>query len=185
MFSKDELSLLKNTFADNDTLLYTIRKVFLQFPLTETEKGLIKMAVTPAVYDVLKKRILPDIAPTFPIGQLPSILTTLTNDLKVKNPEEMARQFEAKQLEIDYLAQQFAVLKDLDAPQPIKLAGMGTILPNTDDLDTIDTNFVRMTAYLFLLGYIDPSLAMIKSLAGGKEETPEEQKKRLTRDSSE
>jgi len=178
MFNKEELSLLKNTFADNDVLLYTIRKVLLQFPLTEVEKGLIKQTVNDAVYNVLKKRILPDISPMFPIGQLPSILNTLNDQLKVNNAREMDDHFRAKKLEIDYLKQQFAVLKDFDAPQPLKLAEMGVL---TDDYET---NFVNISAYLFILGYVDPQLNFIRSLAGAKDESPEDQKKRLTRDSS-
>lgn|SRR3990167_706391 len=184
IFSKDELSLIKNTFAGDDTLLYTVRKVFLQFPMTEVEKGLVRSTITPEVHRVLKKRILPDIGPEYPLGQLPSLLTTLTNDLKVKDDGEMWPQFKAKKLEIEYLQQQFAVLKDLDTPQPIKLAEMAVI--STDGLPPIDApmNFIQMTAYLFLLGYIDPMLLFIKSIAGQKEETPEEQSARLSRDSS-
>lgn len=178
IFSKDEMSLLKNTFSNNDTLLYTIRKVFLQFPLTDVEKGLIKTFVTETVYNVLRKRILPVLSPEFPLGQLPSILTTLTQDIRAKDAEMMADQFAAKQLEIDYLEQQFAVLKDLEALQPIKLADMARI-----DSDT-EAVFVNITAYLFLLGYIDPSLLMIKALAAEKEETPEETKERMLKDSS-
>lgn len=172
IFNEEELSLIKNTFAENDTLLYTIRKVFLQFDLTEPEKNLIKMSVTPDVLHVLKKRILPEIGPEYPLGQLPSLLTTLTKDLQTYDCERMEDQFAAKQLEIDYLTQQFKVLEDLDAPQPIKLKEMAQM------------EYVMMTAYLFLLGYIDPSLNMIKILAGEKIETPEDQKARLLRDSS-
>lgn len=181
IYNDDELSLIKNTFADNDTLLYTIRKVLLQFPLTEVEKGLIRTAVTPAVLDVLKTRILPEVSNRFPLGQIPSILTTLTDQLKAKEVHEMAPQFAAKQLEIEYLTQQFAALADPDAHQPIKLADMADVSrPMAECQDT----FINMTAYLFLLGYIDPSLNLIKVIAGEKKETPEEQKKRLTRDSS-
>lgn len=172
IFNKDELSLIKNTFAENDILLYTIRKVFLQFPLTETEKGLLRMAVTPEVWKVLKKRILPDLSPEFPLGQLPSILTTLTQMVQQRSEEDMVAQFAAKKIEIDYLTQQFEVLRDLDAPQPIKLAELAKL------------EYVSITAYLFLLGYIDPSLLMIKTLAGSKEETPEEQTARLKADSN-
>ena len=177
IFNKEELSLIKNTFADNDALLYTLRKVFLQLPITETERGLLNVAITPEVYAVLKKRILPEIAPCFPLGQLPSILTTLTTDLKSKSLEDMALQFKAKKLENDYLEQQFEVLKG-SSNEPIKLSDMASLDKSPED------TFVGMTAYLFLLGYIDPSLVMIKSLAGAKEETVAEQEKRLKRDSS-
>ena len=178
MFNTDELSLLKNTFADNHVLLYTIRKVFLQFPLTDVEKGLIRQAVTPAVFDVLKKRILPELSPVYPLGQLPSILTTLTDQLRAKDAEEMRLQFVAKELERAYLEQQFDKLKNLNAREDIKLSDLAIIGADHE------ANYVNMTAYLFILGYVDPSLLFIKSLAGEKAESPEAQKKRLSRDSS-
>lgn len=179
IYSKAELSLIKNTFAGDDTLLYTIRKVLLQFPLTEVERGLIKTTITPEVLAVLKKRLLPDLAPEYPLGQLSSILTNLTQDLKVKDVEQMAAQFAAKQTEIDYLAQQFDELQGIESPAPILLSELGTLKGKDPH-----SQFVDMTAYLFLLGYIDPSLNMIKLIAGAKDETPEEQAARLSRDSS-
>lgn len=180
IFNSVELELIKNTFAENDELLYAIRNVLLQFPLTEGQKSLIRSGVTEAVYNVLKKRILPDLSPEFPLTQLPSILTTLTNDLKVKDVDEMGLQFAAKDLEIAYLEQQFAVLKNVDMVVEPKyvLAEMGQI--GEDKYDT----FVGMTAYLFLVGYVDPMLNFIKSIAGAKDETLEQQTERLSRDSS-
>jgi hypothetical protein len=179
IFNTDELSLIKNTFAENDTLLYVIRKVLLQFPITEPEKGLLRLASTPELVRVLRKRILPVIGPEFPLGQLPSIVTTLTEQIKVKDADEMGNQFAAKKLEIDYLEQQFKKLEDLDAKEPIKLADMARL-----DLNT-DTTYVGLTAYLFLLGYIDPMLLFIKSIAGNKDETPEQQTERMRRDGNE
>jgi hypothetical protein len=180
IFSEAELSLIKNTFSDNDELLYAIRNVLLQFPLSDGQKATLSVGLNENVISVLRKRIIPELAPTYPLGQLPSILTTLTQELKAKDANEMAPQFIAKQLEIEYLEQQFQVLEGrASTEQVIKLADLGTILGKTPD-----EQYVEMTAYLFLLGYIDPMLGMIKNLAGSKDETAEEQKKRLTRDSS-
>lgn len=172
IFSDVELELIKNTFAENDELLYAIRNVLLQFELSEAQKQMIKTQVTPEVYTILRKRILPTPDGSFPLTQLPSIWTTITNDIKNRGKEDMDLLLEAKMLEIEYLEQQFEVLKDLDAPQPMKLAGMCV------------ADYINMTAYLFLLGYVDPSLNFIKSIAGEKVETLEEQKKRLDRDSN-
>lgn len=179
MFNNEELSLLKNTFAGDDTLLYTIRKVFLQLPLSEAEHGLIKTVVNDNVIRLLKKRMLPEISPEFPLGQIPSVLTTLTNNINSRDVETMAPQFEAKQLEIEYLEQQFKVLKDPSSEQPISLKEMGVLKGKSPQ-----QQFVDMTAYLFLLGYIDPSLMMVKMLAGEKEETLEQTKERLERNST-
>lgn len=180
IFSDDELSLIKNTFADNDALLYTVRKVLLQFPLTDAEKNLIKLSITPEVLRVLKKRILPEPSDEFPLGQLPSLLTTLTEQLKVKNVEEMASQFAAKKIEIDYLEQQFAILADVDGQNEVTI-----MLHDLAKLNkTPDAQYVHITAYLFILGYVDPMLTFVKSIAGTKKETIEDLKKRMTRDSS-
>lgn len=180
IFNDEELSLIKNTFSENEPLLYSVRKVLLQFPLTDAEKGLIKLSMTPEVVRVLRKRILPDVSDEFPLTQLSSLLTTLGEHLKVKDVSEMAPQFAAKKLEIDYLAQQFAVLSDVDAAQDtaIRLADLGVITADVNE------TYVKMTAYLYLLGYIDPMLTYIKSIAGAKAETVDQAKKRMERNSS-
>lgn len=179
IFSDVELELIKNTFAENDELLYAIRNVLLQFELSDAQKQMIKSQVTPEVYTILRKRILPTPDGSFPLTQLPSIWTTITSDIKTRSVEDMGYLLEAKVTEVSYLEQQFGVLKDLDAPQPIKLADMAKVIGQNKE-----QSYVGMTAYLFLLGYVDPSLNFIKSIAGEKVETLEEQKKRLDRDSN-
>ena len=185
IFNSEELSLIKNTFAENEPLLYTLRKFFLQFELTDEEVTHLKTAVTPAVVEVLKKRILPDLSPEYPLGQIPSMMTTLTDQLKSRDVDEMSPHFEAKILEERYLRQQFDDLERLLADKtrsdlpPIVLSELG-------DLEDKDAHqqFVDMTAYLFLLGYIDPMFILIRSIAGEKKETLEQQKQRMTRNSS-
>lgn len=177
IFNNAELSLIKNTFAENEPLLFAIRKVLLQFPLTEDDKTLLQL-VNPEVLRVLKKRILPEISNEFPLGQLPSLLTTLTNDIKVKDVREMSPQFQAKKLEIAYLEQQFKVLAGEPIIPVIKLADLAVIGEDSEE------NYINMTAYLFILGYVDPNLIMIKTIAGKKEETLEQLNARLKRDSN-
>lgn len=183
IFNTEELSLLKNTFAENSPLLYAVRKVFLQFELTDGDKVSLKQAITPEVFACLKKRILPDLSPEYPLGQIPSLLTTLTDQIKVKDENEMSAQFEAKELEQAYLQQCFETLQgvvdDKGVDQTIKLVELGTLAGKDSRQKYIDT-----TAYLFILGYVDPMLGMVKAIAGEKEETPEEQTKRLTRNSN-
>lgn len=181
IFNDAELSLIKTVFGDNEALLYTVRKVLLQFPLTDAERNLIKLSITPEVWAVLKKRILPDIGEEFPLTQLADIRTTLTEQLKVKTAEEMRLLFAAKQLEIDYLEQQFAALKDIEAAQPSKEVVLKDMARITGD-DRMD--YINMHAYLFLLGYIDPMLNFIRAIAGEKKETLDEQKQRMERSSN-
>lgn len=182
MFSKAELALIKNTFADNDALLYSIRKVLLQFPLSAAERELVKQSITPAVFAVIKKRLLPDLDPDAPITQLGDYRSLLTQDLKTKSTEELTVFFEARNLEMAYLQQQLDILADID--QPIKSPGIQlSELKAMGGKDGYGKH-VDLMAYLNLLGYIDPQLYHLKLIAGEKNETPEAQRLRLTRDST-
>lgn len=181
IFNDEELSLIKNTFADNEPLLYAVRKVLLQFPLTGPERGLIELSVTPEVLAVLKKRILPEISGDFPLTQLPSLLTTLSEQLKIRSVEEMEPLLAAKSLELSYLNQQFDALEHVavNVKPKYKLADMAII-----EGRTARDAFVGVTAYLFLLGYIDPMLMFIQSIAGSKTESIGKLKERLQRNSN-
>jgi len=181
MFSDADLSILKNTFADNDDRLYVVRKVLLQFPLDDAERALFKGTMNDAVYEVLKKRIFPEIDPDSPLFQIGDFYQSLTNDLGSKGVEEMAPRFLAKELEYDYLEQQFVVLKDIDqAPPPVIILDRMKGLKGKSELE----KYVQTTARNYLLGYIDSMLMHIKTLAGQKEESLEDAKARLTKDSN-
>jgi hypothetical protein len=183
MFSDAELSLIKNTFSgDGEDYLYLIRNALLQFPLTKEEKIKLKGIMSAPVYAVVKKKILPTLDPDAPFGQLGDLYQSLTADLKTKDIDQMVPLFWAKKLEIDYLTQQFDYLMDVERDfKPLHVL---------EDMKLIETdgnahsNFVRTTARNFILGYVDSFLIQLKALAGEVKETPEEQKKRLTRDSS-
>jgi hypothetical protein len=178
IFTDDQLSLIKNTFAENDELLYAIRNVLLQFPLSEGQTKLVK-SLKPEVIEILRIRMLPELGPKFPLGQLPSLLSTLTEDMKTHDVELMAPKMEAKVKEIAYLEQQFQKLANLDTEEMLRLKDMGHLMGKSPY-----QQFVDIAAYLFLVGYIDPSLNMIRVIAGTKQETVEETKKRMHRDSS-
>ncbi len=179
VFNEAELRLIKAVFAENDALIYTIRKVLLQFPLTLPEKELIKLQVTPEVYAVIKKRILPDLDPDLPLGQLSDYRTLMTQDLKQRPTEDLVPIIAAREIEIAYLEQQLNVFKDLEAEGEIKL----TDLRKFKDKNAMQLH-IELYAYLNLLGYIDPMVNMLKVIAGQKEETPEQQRERMSRNSN-
>lgn len=184
MFSDAELSLIRNTFGgDGEDFLYLIRNVLLQFPLTAEEKKKLKDVMSSEVYRVVKKKILPSVDPDAPLGQLGDINQSLTSDLKVKDVEQMAPLFAAKKLEIDYLTQQFEYLMDVerDFVPKIVLDELAKIRGYGGDAvkDYIDT-----TARNWLLGYVDSFLIQLKTIAGQGNETDDQMKARLTRDSN-
>lgn len=183
MFNDNELALIKNTFAENDEYLFAVRKVLLQFPLSESERGMVKSFTSPAVFSIIKKRVHPDLDPDAPLFQLADLYQGLTNDLMTKTVSEMAPRLEAKKLQIEYLDQQFAILQDLDnAPAPtIILDRMKHIGKGIDEMYSA---YVGNLARNHILSWVDSSMNYLKTIAGTKKETPEEQKKRLERDSS-
>lgn len=181
MYSEKELLLIQSVFAENDEPLYLIRKALLQFPMTMDERKQLKQIMTNEVYAVVRKRIFPELEPDSPLTQIGDIYQTLNNDLNSKGVTEMAPLFEAKEIERQYLEQQFEFLKD---PEADTMA-----LINLDDLKILKDKsdyqrYVDTKARNFLLGYIDPMINYLKVMAGTKKETLPEKKKRLTRDSS-
>ncbi len=182
MFNTAELSLIKTVFADNEDLIYAIRNVLLQFPVSDAQRETLKQ-VTPEVFAVVKKRIFPDLDPEAPLFQLSDLYQSLNPDLKGKSPDELELIFASKQLQIEYLAQQFealeAITRDAVANCPIQLAEMALLKGKPFTQAYIDTS-----ARNYLLIHVDSFLNHIKTLAGQVSETKEEQAKRLTRDST-
>ena len=181
LFSDVELNVLKGAFADNEDLLFAVRKVLLQFELNDVEKTLIRSFITEPVYNVVKKRLLTEIDPELPLGQLSNLVFTIQEKMKSTPVEDMAPVFDALQLEKEYLEQQFKVLKDIDGRNVTKI--FLNELPILKGKDAYN-RYVDLTAFTFITSYVDTMLIHIRTLAGKKEETMEELKKRIQRDSA-
>lgn len=185
MFSDKELEVLKVAFADNEELLYAVRNVFLQFPITKEQEEMLRTQISSEVYDLLKRRVFPEIEENAPFFQLSDMYQTLTPELNNKGVEEMSPIFESKEIVIDYLAQQFQALKGLvggvatDSVAQIKLAELAVLKGKDDRQKYVDTK-----ARNYLLSHIDSGLTQIKLLAGQKTESVEKTKERLLRDSN-
>lgn len=185
LFSDAELSLIKNTFADEagEEVLYLLRDALLQFPMTVDEKKRLKGVMNSEVYRIVRKRLLPQIDKESIMGNSGDLWQSLTNDLKSKTVDDMAPLFKSKELEIKYLEQQFDYLMDVerDFVPEIVLDDLKKI---SDVRAEMHLWYINTTARNFIIGYVEANLLMLKSLAGQKSESLEEAKKRLSRDSS-
>lgn len=182
-FSKAELSTLKHVFAENYDLLFAIRKVFLQFEITEAESVMIHAALVgkPEVFAVLSKTFLPVIDPTAPIHQIVDLWMTI--DIKDKTPDVALAHIIARQSLIDYLAQQLN-----------RLSKVGTSDKSDDPIRFAD--FVRFEGKIAMMVYADVStrntliahveqmISQILMLAGKKDENEDQTLARLRKDSS-
>lgn len=182
-FTDSELSLLKGLFAGTDELMYVLRKVMFQFPLTEQERALLDSAMTDPVKAVIKKVFLPDLDPDAPLFQMAHINLSLVPDIKDLSPDGAWPFIEAKRIQKDYLEQQLKVLFGEPAPKKPKY-----VLEDMASLDYKEIEkekaYVNLRAFSYLLSYVEQQIQQIKFLAGKKEESVEETLARLDRDSS-
>lgn len=179
-FSDSELLMFKTLFAENEDLLFTIRKAMLQFELSDAEKKSLKDVMTEQVHALLKKTFSPDLDPDAPIFQLTDMKLGLAADMKSKGVEEMWPFIQAKEVQIAYFDQQIAFLKDFETPIKIVLADMAKDLSSK----TPEQAFIDIHNRNYILSYVDSNLQQVIFLAGQKTETVEETKTRLAKNSS-
>lgn len=177
-FNKIELGLFKTLFADNENLLFTIRKVLLQFELTEEEQKAID-AISPTGMSLIRKHFMGGIDPEAPLNQLADMRRGYAVEMQGKDVEEMTPIFQAKELQIDYLNQQFDFLEKANIQQEIKLDEMHEV-----KLKPKEKAYSDIMAWNNILSYVDSNLQQIQFLAGKSDETPEQTIKRLQKDSS-
>ena len=177
-FTTTELSLIKGLFADNDDLLFLIRKAMLQFTLTQDEKDLLARTMNNTTWDLMRKVFQPTLDPTAPILQLAHLMVGL--DIKNSNPEDAWVFIKAKELEIEYIDQQLESLRGNDNPKIILDDLVKTDKPKTSR----EQVFINLTAWNFLIAYIDTNINQVKVLAGLKSESVEDTLKRLAQNSA-
>ena len=180
-FSDSDLGLMKSLFAEDDSLFYAIRKVMYQFPLDETERELIEKSYNPEVAYILKKTFNPDLDPDSPVHQLTHLGLSLGADIKGLSPEGAWPLLRAKKIEIDYINQQLEIVGKLDKKPKIVLDDLISFEGSTAKAEE---EFINVTAWNWLLSFIDSNLQQLKFFAGQKTETVEETKIRLGRDST-
>lgn len=165
-FSNKELELLKNTFAEDDTVLKVLRKVFLQIDLSESEDILAKELIRGDVLDLMYKIFLPTIDGDAPLHQIVDLWLTLKLD--DKDPDLAYPHIKARELLINYFKQQMGVLQNSRNKSPLKLDD-AMKLTGDRELD-----FVNLVARSTIVSHVEQQLMQIKILAGKKNETVEE-----------
>lgn len=173
-YSDEELGLIKNTFAGDDTNLYAVRKHMLGATLTEGEQKFIEQ-LTPELKALLNKCFNPIIDGDSPLFQLVDMKMPLSPDLKGKTREEAEDIIAIKQVQIDY------VQSRLDA-----FDGNGNSTPSLEAMADLKASnaFINIQARNYLLSYIDSFVNDLRNLAGQKDETIEQTKQRLAKDST-
>lgn len=176
-FTDSELQTIKAVFADREDLLKLLRKVFQFVTLTDEEQALVKSAFQPETIKVLRKSFLPEIDVDAPINQVVDLWMTV--DIKDKDTAQALITLRAREELIALLEDGIDRLKD---PKGVFKSVAKFKLSKTDD--NIDKDVANLIARNTLITHIEQQLYQIKLLAGTKEETVEETKTRLLKNSS-
>jgi len=178
-YSDAELSLIKNTFAENEDLLKALRKVFLQIPLDELDKSAIigNIHGKTEVLKVLRKCYLPTIEADAPVQQIIDLWMTI--DIKDKTPEGAWPFIIARENLINYLEQQLLFLETLDDTGEIRFSEM----VGTRGKDE-DSAFIALVTRNLIIGHSEQQIQQLNILAGQKSESVEDTLERLKKDSS-
>lgn len=177
-YSDKELSLLKSTFAEQEDIMILIRKFLLQGDINKEEMNLLtKYRQNPDVVAILKKAVAPELDKLAPPSQTVDLFTHM--DLNPTPADHAYLIIQARHLAKKYLDQRFDAFAGKKIVKPISFDGL--IEPEEDFKQT----YINFIARNFLLPHIDSQLfGSLMIIAGTKEETPEEQRKRLLRDSN-
>jgi len=103
-FTTEELSLISNTFFENDDVLKAVRKFFLQAELEPQEQNIID-GLSQQTIALLRKQLLPEINADSPFYQNRDMWTSIKTDEKLA--EDVYLDMKAQDIAIRYLEEQF------------------------------------------------------------------------------
>jgi len=169
-----EMNLLKTTFAENEPLLKMMRKAMLGLSMTQDEQDVVMYLFRnhSELSALIRKMFIPEITGNDPLGQQIDLWMTIDN--KDRTVDELHMHLMARAKVLSMLEDG---LKDLTAPHAdnrISFAPTGNVY---EDIIW----YIARNTYV---NHVESRLLEIKILAGQKEETVDETKNRLSKDSS-
>lgn len=183
-FTDVELSLIKGLFADNETLLYALRKSLLGFVLTDAESATIK-GLSKDAFALIRKAFLPSIDPAAPLFQLTDMSMGLNVEIKGMSETDAYPLIKAKALEIQYITERLDALEGVGTDKIISLQKLGDTVTGASVARADSDVFINITARNYLLSYIDSNISQLMFLSSMLDgETHEETSARLKKNSS-
>jgi len=175
-YSDNDLSLMKNTFAGDDTILYVIRKFMLGMELNEGEQKFMGN-MTDEMKMLLSKVFLPQIDGDTSLFQLFDMSFALKEEMKGKSYEDQKLAIEIKALEVKYIQDRLNALNGIQSTDSVSLEAMS-------DLSSDDA-VVNITARNYLLSYIDSFCNEMRMFGNQKDkEELKDTAERLAKDST-
>lgn len=177
-YTDHELSVIKNTFSDNDDVIRVIRKLFLQKSWDIIDKNtLIALRKNRELLGIIRKTFLPELDANAPLHQMIDLWMTV--DLKEKPVELCELNILSREKLIKYIEQQLSYLES-ETPEKIKFDSFIKMGVKANIKNTITNIMMRNT----LIAHVEQMIQQFILLAGTKEESVEDTKERLYRDST-
>lgn len=177
-YSDEELRLIKSNFAENESLLLLMRKAMFQFPITPEERELlVSQFGTEEINNLMRKTFLPEIQADIPIGQ--SIDLWMTVEMRDRDPARVMVDLVTRKSLIKRIEVGLECLKGV-TPLDFNPVIEYNLDLNANPLDVYADINSRNT----YISHVEQQLIQLKLLAGMKDETVEELKDRLQKDST-
>lgn len=180
--SDDELSTLKGTFAENDELIYAVRKAMFFVDLTAEDKKYLKLVGNPDTAHVLRKMLIPFISTDVPLGQNVDLWMTIEG-IKDMDEWHIYNQMQGRIHLINMLNSGLENVQTLGKSEPYI-----SVMDYNPDTKTPRAEFEQEVAKLVArntyISHVEAMLNQARTLAGKKSETVEQTKERLARNSS-
>lgn len=171
-----EIETLKKAFAENDELLISMRALLLGFPIKKSEADVIEATFKDKnVREAFRKKLYPIISPTSLIGQGGDYWYGTDTEIIGRDPETIGQIVNSKRSVLLMLEAAMNLLVNPSSSKKISLE----FAPTGDDPFQIE--LLARNKYISAVG---TALSMIKAVAGLKNESVEQTKKRLMSDSS-
>lgn len=168
-FNDQDLETIKSLFADNDATVRAIRNHYLLFPKSSEDAAILNM-LTPKQKDFLSRLFLPIASSDNPIGRISDAWGTINTELGLGA--------------VPFIKARHRTLKYLKERND-SLFGNGESTLTLDVVEADDMeSFVMVETRRVVFHLIDQQLRTCVALAGKKEESVEETKERLLKDSS-
>jgi len=178
-FSEGELALIKSTFAENEDLLKAIRKSMLQLPMNAVDLALVSNNFRGKgnVMALMRKAFLPQLEGDAPIHQVIDLWMTVKLD--GLNHKDAMLILQARRLLLEYIEQQLNWLENGNTKVIIKFEDLS-------DIDGKDSEqiYVEMIARNTMITHTENQLQGLDILSGMKDETVDQMKKRLEKNST-
>lgn len=178
-YTEEELRVIRGTYKNNDTLLRSLRKFFLQGELDNDDYALIDgIKKNPKAIGLLKKDFLKsEFDPSAPSGAGGDTFSLI--DTKTLTTEYVWLFSKARMIVNAYFEQMIDLLENGTEPKII----FKNLKPNKDKNQ--ETTFIELDARNNIVGSVDYILDQKRYLALTTEETPAEQAERMLKDSNE